>query len=329
MTTPAKKTKNKTALILGITGQDGALMANFLLKKSYNVFGQSRLKDTNNLINLNLLKILSQINLKYFSVLDRTQLLKVISEIKPDEIYNFSGQSSVGKSYEIPTETSESIELASKNILEVIKDLDLGIKFFNAGSGECFGNTNGVPANEETCLRPISPYAVCKANALNLTSLYREKYNLFACTGIFFNHESQFRKKNFVTMKIVDAAIKIKNDTKSKITLGNIEVSRDWGWAEEYMEAAWLMINRKSAEDFIIATGVSQSLKDFAKDVFLEAGLNLNEYLEIEKSLFRKNEPTIQLADISKAKKLLSWNPKYIGKYVAKKMYHETCALKS
>ena len=225
--------------------------------------------------------------------------------------------------------TSESIELTSKNILEVIKDIDTGIKFFNAGSGECFGNTNGIPANEETCLKPVSPYAVSKANALNLTSLYREKYNLHSCTGIFFNHESQFRKKNFVTMKIVDAAIKIKKGIKSKIVLGNIEVSRDWGWAEEYMEAAWLMLNRKSAEDFIIATGVSQSLQNFAKDVFREAGLNLDEYLEVEKSLFRKNEPIIQLADISKAKKLLSWNPKYVGKHVAKKIYHETCVLKS
>jgi GDPmannose 4,6-dehydratase len=312
---------NKTALILGVTGQDGAHLARFLLGKSYTVIGQSRSSRESDLGNLQSLDVLDKIDIKNVSTLDEREIETLITDSDPDEIYNFSGQSSVGNSFSLPIETTQSHIISTLQILEVIRKVNKSIRFFNAGSSECFGDTKGIPANELTSFSPVSPYGISKAASSWYTSLYRKSHSLYACTGIFFNHESSLRNERFVTKKIATAAHRISNGSNEKISLGNIDVIRDWGWAEEYVEAAWNMLNRESPEDFVIATGVTQSLRTFAETVFLEAGLELEKYLIIDKSLMRLSEPSVISADISKAREMMGWDPKIFGPNVARKMY--------
>lgn len=315
---------NKIALILGVTGQDGALLAQLLLDKSYTVIGQSRSSEKANLGNLQRLNILNKIDIKYISLLDKAEVESLIREVSPDEVYNLSGQSSVGQSYIAPLETAQSHVSSTLNILEAIRKISNAIRLFNAGSGECFGDVKGIPATENTAFCPVSPYGVSKAASSWYTSVYRDSYSMYACTGIFFNHESALRTERFVTKKIAMAAYKISCGSEEKFSLGNINVIRDWGWAQDYVEAAWKMLNRQAPEDFIIATGVPQSLHAFAEAIFLEAGLELDQYLNIDHSLFRANEPSKITADISKAKDLLSWEPNFCGSEVAKKLYIDT-----
>ena len=315
---------NKTALVLGVTGQDGAHLARFLLGKSYTVIGQSRSSGESDLGNLRSLDILDKIEIKNVSTLVEREIETLITDSQPDEIYNFSGQSSVGNSFSHPIETTQSHVISTLQVLEAIRKVNKTIRFFNAGSSECFGDTKGIPANELTCFSPVSPYGISKAASSWYTSLYRKNYSLYACTGIFFNHESSLRNERFVTKKIATAAYRISNGSNEKISLGNVDVIRDWGWAEEYVEAAWNMLNRESPEDFIIATGVTQSLRSFAETIFLEAGLELDRYLNIDNSLLRFDDPSEISADISKAREMMSWNPKIYGSNVAQKMYLDT-----
>ncbi len=300
----------KKALICGISGQDGAYLAEFLLKKGYIVCGTSRDAQMSSFQKLVRLGIRENIKLESMALSDFRSVIQVIKKIKPDEIYNLAGQSSVGLSFEQPVETMESISLSTLNLLEAIRFIDLPIKFYNAGSGEFFGNTI-EPADENTPFRPRSPYAVAKATAFWEVTNYRESYDIFACSGILFNHESPLRPERFVTRKIVAAACKIKNGSKEKLCLGNISVQRDWGWAPEYVEAMWLMLQQDQADDYIIATGQTYRLEDFVSEAFRLVGLDWKDHVFIDKSLLRPTDLAVGKANPIKAKEKLGWVAKY------------------
>jgi GDPmannose 4,6-dehydratase len=245
----------KTVLIFGISGQDGAYLARLLLSKGYHVHGTARDAQMSSFGNLRLLGIKEQITFHSMALNDFRSVLQVLAKVRPDEIYNLAGQSSVGLSFDQPVETLESISVGTLNLLEAIRFIGSPMKLYSAGSSECFGNTGGEPADEETPFRPRSPYAVAKATAFWEVANYREAYNLFACTGILFNHESTLRPERFVTQKIVKSACRIAAGSKEKLHLGNISISRDWGWAPEYVEAMWQILQQQKPDDFVIATG--------------------------------------------------------------------------
>jgi GDPmannose 4,6-dehydratase len=300
----------KRALICGISGQDGAYLAELLLKKGYEVFGTSRDAQMENFVNLDILNIKNHIRPVSMSIIDFRSVLQVLMRVKPDEVYNLAGQSSVGLSFEQPVETLESISIGTLNLLEAIRLINREIKLYNACSGECFGDTGALGATEESPFRPKSPYAVAKAAAFWEGASYRESYNLFVSSGLLFNHESPLRPKRFVTKKIISAACKIAKGSKEKLTLGNIEIRRDWGWAPEYVEAMYLMLQHSEPEDFVVATGVSHSLKDFVKITFEKLGLNWEEHMVVEKNLLRPSDHLYGLGNPEKAKRKLNWEAK-------------------
>lgn len=301
----------KKALIIGVAGQDGTYMADLLLKKGYHVSGTSRNADAAQMKNLNSLGIEKEVELISMALSDFRSVLQVIDKVKPDEIYNLAGQTSVGLSFEQPVETFNSITVGTLNLLEVLRFLDLPIKLYNACSSECFGNTNGYAASEETPFHPLSPYAVAKAAAYWAVVNYRNAYGLFANSGILFNHESPLRNKKFVTKKIIITACRIAGGSKEKLTLGNIEVQRDWGWAPEYIEAMWQILQEPEARDYVIATGKTYSLKEFVALAFSNLGLDWQEHVEINRELFRPSEIMISKADPSLARAKLGWEPRY------------------
>jgi GDPmannose 4,6-dehydratase len=296
----------KKALICGVTGQDGAYLSKFLLGKFYKVYGGTRDKGSANVSNLISLEVLSKIELVSISLTDFRSVIQVIMEIKPDEIYNLSGQSSVALSFEQPVETMESISLGTLNILEAIRFSGLNIKLYSAGSSECFGSS-AVAADEETPFRPRSPYGVAKATAFWEVANYREAYNLFACTGILFNHESPLRKERFVTKKIIATACRIAGGSNEKLILGNINIYRDWGWAPEYVEAMWLMLQQDKPDDFIIATGKTLSLRDFVITAFEYLNLNMEDHVSFDEDLLRPTDIEKGFASPLKAKEILKW----------------------
>lgn len=300
----------KRALICGVSGQDGAYLAQYLLSKQYEVFGGSRDVVKSNFSNLTKLGIIDRVKLIDLNIAAPDNVKSVLSKTVPSEIYNLAGQSSVGISFEKPEETRQSIVDGTLNLLEAIQISGLGIRFFNAGSGECFGDTHGVPANESTPFDPKSPYAAAKVAAFEIVKKYRENHDLFACTGILFNHESPLRPTRFVTQKIIRAAIEIANGSPSKLILGNLGIQRDWGWCPEYVEAMWLMLQQHKPEDFVLATGVGNSLEAFVSIVFEQLGLNWKEHVLVDQALFRPNEAIEILANPSKAKDKLGWSAK-------------------
>lgn len=300
----------KKALICGISGQDGAYLAQLLLKKGYSVFGTSRDAQMSSFQKLVRLGIREKIKLESMALNDFRSVIQIIKKIKPDEIYNLAGQSSVGLSFEQPVETMESITLGTLNLLEAVRFIELPIKFYNAGSGECFGNT-AEPADENTPFKPRSPYAVAKAAAFWEVANYRESYNIFACSGILFNHESPLRPERFVTRKIVAAACKIKNGSREKLHLGNISVQRDWGWAPEYVKAMWMILQQDQADDYIIATGETYKLEDFVSESFRLVGLNWKDHVTIDQNLFRPSDLAFGKANPLKSKQKLGWVAKY------------------
>src|SRR5512136_2990243 len=239
----------KRALICGVSNQDGSYLSRLLLEKGYEVHGTSRDAQMSSFSNLHRLGIKERISFHSMALNDFRSVLQVLAKVRPDEIYNLAGQSSVGLSFDQPVETLESISVGTLNILEAIRFIGREIKLYNSGSSECFGNTGGNPADEETPFRPRSPYAVAKATAFWEVANYRESYNMFACTGILFNHESPLRPERFVTKKIVRAACRIAAGSCDKLHLGNISIARDWGSAEEYVEAMWLMLQQEQPED--------------------------------------------------------------------------------
>ena len=232
------------ALIFGVGGQDGSYLANFLLKKGYEVIGSSRDAEISQFINLKKLGIFDKVKKISISINDYESVSKSINFYKPQEIYNLAGQSSVSLSFEQPLESLESITKATLFILSSIRSTGKSIKFFNAGSSECFGNTNSIPADENTSFNPCSPYGINKATSYWLVKSFRSTYQQYCCTGILFNHESPLRPKRFVTQKIIQTALKIKNGNDNKLYLGNVHTKRDWGWAPEYVEAMWLMLQQ-------------------------------------------------------------------------------------
>lgn len=297
----------KKALIIGITGQDGTYLAQHLLTKGYEVTGSSRDIMASSFHNLNNLGIREQIKLISVSINDFRSVFNAIQSVEPDEIYNLAGQTSVGLSFEQPVEAIESIAIGTLNILEVIRLLGKSVRFYNAGSSECFGDTGTSAANENTPFAPRSPYAVAKSTAKWLINSYRESYGLYACTGILFNHESPLRPERFVTQKIVMGASKIKAGLAQKLELGNLEVYRDWGWAPEYVEAMWLMMQQQEPDDFVIATGRMESLAYFVKKAFAYFDLDWQQYVEINPAFFRPNEIQYSVGNPQRAMEILKW----------------------
>lgn len=301
----------KKALICGVSGQDGAYLAKLLLDQGYQVSGTSRDAQMSSFGNLARLGIREQVKLESMSLNDFRSVLQVLAKIQPDEVYNLAGQSSVGLSFEQPVETLESIATGTLNLLEAIRFTGGKIKLYNASSSECFGDTGGNPADENTPFRPRSPYAVAKAAAFWEVANYREAYNLFACSGILFNHESPLRPERFVTQKIVSVVSRIAAGSSEKLYLGNISVHRDWGWAPEYVEAMYLMLQQDEPEDYVIATGASFALSEFVQTAFVCAGLDWREHLVTDTSLYRPTEIAVGKGNPAKAKAKLGWEAKY------------------
>lgn len=296
------------AIIYGVSGQDGAYLARHLLEKGYEVYGTSRDAQTSSFANLVRLGVRDQIKLVSVAVNDFRSVLQSFIKARPDEVYYLAGQSSVGLSFDQPVETMESVSVGILNILEAMRFTGGNAKLYNAGSSECFGNTGLCPANESTPFSPRSPYAVAKAAAYWQVATYREAYNLYACTGILFNHESPLRPERFVTRKIVATACRIAAGIEDKLYLGNIRIVRDWGWAPEYVEAMWMMLQREKPEDFVIATGESHSLEDFIRTVFGYLGLDWKQYIETDSTLLRPADLINGMADPTKAKEVLGWS---------------------
>ena len=301
----------KRALICGISGQDGAYLAQLLLSKGYEVHGTSRDAQMSGFSNLRRLGVLEKVRLVSMSLIDFRSVLQTLVNVDPDEVYNLAGQSSVGLSFQQPVETLESITIGTLNLLEAIRFTGKSIRFYNAGSAECFGENDGKPSNETTAFRPRSPYAVAKAAAFWEVSNYREAYGLFAASGILFNHESPLRPERFVTRKIVSAACRIAAGSQEKLNLGNQTIKRYWGWAPEYVEAMWLMLQQEQADDFVVATGETHSLETFTSSVFKCFQLNWQDHVVIDSALFRPTDLVISKANPDKAMAKLGWKAKF------------------
>ena len=310
----------RRALICGVSGQDGAYLAQMLVAKGYQVFGTSRDAQIASFGNLHRLGIKDRVQLESMAVTDFRSVLQALRKARPDEVYNLAGQSSVGLSFQQPVETLESVGLGTLNLLEAIRFVDRPIRFYNAGSSESFGDTGGEAATEDTSFRPRSPYAVAKAAAFWEVANYREAYGLFACSGILYNHESPLRPHRFVTRKIVSAACRIATGAKEKLRLGNLSIERDWGWAPEYVEAMWLMLQKTEPRDYVIATGEVNKLSDFVEAAFNEAGLDWRDHTEADPALLRPTDLSRGFGDPSLAEKELGWRAKYRMRDVVRMM---------
>jgi GDPmannose 4,6-dehydratase len=297
----------KRALILGISGQDGAFLAKRLLDDGYAIHGSSRDRELVNLSNLRRLGIASRIDLHTIVLTDFRSVLQGVAAAQPDEIYNLAGQSSVGLSFETPTETLDGIIIGTVNILEAMRFLQSHARFFNAASSESFGDVTGAPANEATAFRPRSPYGVAKAAAFWVVRNYREAYGLFACSGILFNHESSLRPARFVTRKIVRAAVEIASGRSSQLKLGNLEISRDWGWAPEYVHAMQRMLAADEPEDLVIATGKDATLRDFVSRAFARLDLDADAHVRSDPALQRPLDLSRSVGDPSRIAERLGW----------------------
>jgi len=297
-----------TALICGVGGQDGAYLARLLLDKGYRVVGTSRDAQVSSFANLAKLGILDQVERESMALTDFRSTLQTLAKADPDEVYNLAGQTSVGLSFQQPVEAIESIGLGTLNLLESIRFLDKSIKLYNASSSECFGDTAGRAADEQTPFHPRSPYAVAKAAAFWTGVNYREAYGLFVANGILFNHESPLRPTRFVTRKIIAAACRIKTGEQQGLQLGDIAVSRDWGWAPEYVDAMWRMLQVPAAGDFVIATGHSYTLQQFVAAAFEEVGLDWRDHVTFDPGLRRPSEIMTSTGNAGKARELLGWS---------------------
>jgi GDPmannose 4,6-dehydratase len=342
---------SKTALITGITGQDGAYLAELLLKKGYIVHG---IKRRSSLFNTDRIDHLyadphdekAKMFLHYGDMTDSTNVLRIIQETKPDEIYNLAAQSHVKVSFETPEYTANADALGSLRILEAIRILNLEkkVKFYQASTSELYGKVQEVPQTENTPFYPRSPYAVAKLYAFWIVKNYREAYNIFACNGILFNHESPIRGETFVTRKITRAAAKIKLGLQKKVFIGNLDAQRDWGHAKDYVEGMWLMLQHKEPEDFVLSTGKTTSVRDFVTLAFKEAGITIEwkgteadekginkqtgeTIIEVDKKYFRPTEVDLLIGDATKAKEKLGWTPKHTLQDLVKEMVASDIAL--
>jgi GDPmannose 4,6-dehydratase len=305
-TTPTARNP-PVALICGISGQDGAYLAKLLLDRQYRVIGTSRDAQIGAFGNLVRFGIRDQVELTSMASNDFRSVLQCLARYQPNEVYHLGGQSSVGLSFDQPVETLESISLSTLNLLEAIRFLASGIRFYSAGSSECFGDQGDHPSSESTSFRPRSPYAVAKAAAFWQVANYREAYGLFACSGILFNHESPLRPERFVTQKIVRAACRIRSGSNERLRLGNLDIHRDWGWAPEYVDAMAQMLQQEAPQDYVIATGVTHSLQDFVEETFQALQLDWRDHVESDPTLMRPTDLRVSRADPSLAASKLGW----------------------
>ena len=321
----------KTALITGITGQDGSYLAELLLAKGYEVHGIIRRASTFNTGRIDHLYQDPHIHgihlfLHYGDIADSTNLIKLLYRIQPDEIYHLAAQSHVRVSFDIPEYTGDVTGLATIRILEAIREAGLRSKFYQASSSEMFGKVQEIPQRETTPFYPRSPYGAAKVYAYWVTVNYRESYGLFACNGILFNHESPRRGETFVTRKITRAVAQIKSGFQDKLYLGNLDAKRDWGYAKEYVEAMWLMLQQENADDYVIATGETHSVREFLDEAFGCVGLDWREHVQIDPKYYRPAEVDLLVGDSSKAKIQLGWEPKTTFKALARLMVNEDIA---
>ena len=315
----------KKALIIGVSSQDGSYLAELLLEKDYEVIGTVR--HTTNYIQENIKHLYGKIRIEAADLIDQESLSYVVRGSKPDEVYNLAAQSHVKVSFEIPEYTMDITGNGALRILEAIRDFQTEtnkkVKFYQASSSEMFGSSP-PPQNEKTPFSPQSPYGAAKLSAYNMTNLYRDAYGIFAVNGILFNHESPRRGETFVTRKITRAIARIKAGLDKKLYLGNLDSKRDWGYAPEYMEAAWLMMQQPKPDDYVIGTGETHTVREFVELAFKEAGLgDWKKYVEIDKQYYRPAEVNILVADARKAKKILGWKPKTKFKDLVKIMVRE------
>lgn len=299
----------KTALITGITGQDGAYLARLLLAKNYKVFGTYRRTSSLNIERLCELNIERDIELLPMDLLDSGNITRVLDCIQPDEVYNLAAQSFVAVSFDQPQATMDITGLGAVRMLEGIKNVNPRIRFYQASTSEMFGKVQAVPQNEKTPFYPRSPYAAAKLYAHWMTVNYRESYGLYACSGILFNHESPLRGLEFVTRKITHTVAKIKYGLERELRLGNLDAKRDWGYAPEYVEAMWLMLQQSTPDDYVIATGETYSVRDFVEIAFAHAGLDWRKYVVIDKAFYRPAEVDLLVGDPTKAGNKLGWKP--------------------
>lgn len=321
----------KRALITGITGQDGSYLAEFLLDKDYEVYGIVRRSSSINTGRIDFIyKELQdpsrRLNLVFGDLNDASSINRILRTVRPDEIYNLAAQSHVKVSFEIPEYTAEVTALGALRILEAIHESGIRTKFYQASSSELYGRTEEVPQNENTPFRPVSPYAVSKLFAYWTTVNYRESYGMFACNGILFNHESPRRGETFVTRKITRAIARIKKGLQNKLYLGNLDSQRDWGYAKDYVEAMWLMLQQDHPDDYVIATGETHSVREFVAEAFDYAKLDYKKYVEIDQRYFRPLEVNILQGDYSKAKIKMDWRPKTSFKELVHLMVDADCA---
>jgi len=312
---------SKTALITGIGGQDGGYLAQLLVGKGYKVFGTSRDAGVSRFDSLTRLGVAGKVCLLSMAPNDFKSTLTAISKARPDEIYHLAGQTSVGLSFDQPSETIESITIGTLNILESLRFLAMPARFYHASSSECFGDTAGLPADENTPFNPVSPYAVAKCAAHWLVRNYREAHKMYAANGILFNHESEFRPARFVTQKVVQAAYRISRGSTEKLTLGDLSMSRDWGWAPEYVQAMWKILQADSPEDFVIATGEANSLQDFVEQAFACFELDWKEHVRHSEQLKRPNEIPWSQGNPERALKILGWQASKRMRDVVKILY--------
>jgi len=319
--------KQKTALVTGVTGQDGSYLADLLLEKGYNVVAVKRrtslistdrinhiFDDPDQVVNFSLV---------YGNMIDSGNIHRLLMEYKPDEIYNLAAQSHVRVSFDTPEETADIVAMGTLRLLEAARNVCPNVKIYQASSSEMFGDNPENPQSETTRLMPASPYACAKVFAHNLCRNYRESYGMHISSGILFNHESPRRGETFVTRKITRAAAHIRLGLQDKLYLGNLEAKRDWGFAGDYVEAMWLMLQQKNPDDYVIATGETHTVEEFLNEVFDYAGLDVNKHVEIDERLFRPHEVPLLLGDPTKAKKQLGWEPKVKFKSLARMMYDE------
>jgi len=315
----------KVALVTGATGQDGSYLVDLLLDKGYRVVGVKRrtsviatdridhvFTDTDSILNFDLV---------YGNMIDSGNIHRLLQRYKPDEIYNLAAQSHVRVSFDTPEETAKIVGMGTLRLLEAVRNVCPNAKVYQASSSEMFGDNPDYPFNEESRLMPASPYACAKVFAHNLIRNYRESYNLHASSGILFNHESPRRGETFVTRKITMAAANIKMGLQDELYLGNLQAKRDWGFAGDYVDAMWLMLQRDAPDDYVISTGETHTVEEFLHEVFDYAGLSVNKHVKIDERLFRPHEVPLLLGDSTKAKKKLQWEPKVKFKELARMMY--------
>jgi GDPmannose 4,6-dehydratase len=317
----------KKALITGITGQDGAYLTKFLFDKGYVVYGAFRRSAVLNLSGLKYLGVDDKVSYLPLELLEFTNIYRAIEKIQPDEIYNLGAQSFVALSFEEPIFTADVTALGPLRILEAIRAVKPDTKFYQASSSEMFGKVQTIPQNEKTPFYPRSPYAASKLFAHWITVNYRESYGIFACSGVLFNHESPLRGLEFITRKVTYGIARIKNSLQDKVVLGNLDSKRDWGYAAEYVEAMWLMLQQKDPDDYVVATGETHSIREFAEHAFRYAGFDIvwkgkaieekgidkktgKTLIEVSPEFFRPAEVDILLGDYSKAKERLNWQPR-------------------